>query len=379
MAELRYIMQGFQENVNFLDEIGKILDDKKYTDIWVLTAFANDLAIFNLMSSIKKSNARVSFIVGVRNNVTTLQALERLYDLKIRLFTFDTARVESIFHAKVIVGYGAHFAKVICGSANITTGGLANNIEAGVITDLNLTVKADNVFFAEAKDYISRIVHDYPENVKMISNKKDIFELFENGLLIDENQGKLRICHSRSTNKDNEKTIVSKFPLERKKLHGFGKKQTNAILRKLNHTTVEEVCEEVWKSNKLTKSNLGIVKKGTNPKGEMSLGKGQYRSINQFTYFRNDIFGNLQWERNRNEDEIANAHFTLILCGVNYGEYTLKLLHKRKGMIAYKQNNYVTSIRWGDISHLVKNKNLLGRELILYRSKNKKHFVIDIE
>jgi HKD family nuclease len=172
MAELRYIMQGFQENINFLDEIKYILENNNYADVWVLTAFVNDLAVYNLMPSIKKSKARISFIVGIRNNVTTYQALGRLCDLNVNLFTFDTARAESIFHAKVIVGYGTESARIICGSANITTGGLANNIEAGIITNLDLKVKADESFLVEARNYIEKMICDYPENVKVITNKK---------------------------------------------------------------------------------------------------------------------------------------------------------------------------------------------------------------
>ena len=53
--------------------------------------------------------------------------------------------------------------------------------------------------------------------------------------------------------------------------------------------------------------------------------------------------------------------------------------YKRKGMVAYQQNNYVTSIRWGDVSHLLKNENLLGRELVIYKTSDKERYVIDIE
>ena len=128
MAEFKYLMQGFQEDINFFEEIKDILENKSYKEIWILTAFVNDLAVYNLMESIKRSKAKVSFIVGIRNNVSTYQALDRLYNLNVDLFTFDTACVESIFHAKVVVGCSSDFARIICGSANITSGGLANNI-----------------------------------------------------------------------------------------------------------------------------------------------------------------------------------------------------------------------------------------------------------
>lgn len=325
--------------------------------------------------------ADISFIIGIRNNVSTYQALEYLININVSVCVFDIARVESIFHAKIVAGSGLTTAKIICGSANITTSGLANNIEAGIISKLNLECEADKKFWTEVKEYIDNIIYNYPKNVKKISEEREINELFKQGLVMDENQRRLRSDFSGEDKEKQEKSIVSRFLLANKKLLNLGKKQkqTNVILRKLNQITVEETCEKVWRSNKLTKSHLGIVKSGTKPKVEMSLVKGQYRQIDQLTYFRNVVFGALDWINNEKGDEIATAYFTIIISGINYGEYELKVLHKRKGMKAYTQDNYVTSIKWGTASYLLKNENLLGRELVLYKTHNEKHFLINIE
>lgn len=56
MADLKYIMQGFQEDINFFDEIKEVLEKDDFTSVWILTAFINEHAIYNLMPSIKKSN-----------------------------------------------------------------------------------------------------------------------------------------------------------------------------------------------------------------------------------------------------------------------------------------------------------------------------------
>ena len=99
MADFKYIMQGFQKDINFFDEIKEVLETEDYTSIWILTAFVNERAICNLMPSIKKSKADISFIIGIRNNVSTYQALKCLINMKVSVFVFDTARIESIFHA----------------------------------------------------------------------------------------------------------------------------------------------------------------------------------------------------------------------------------------------------------------------------------------
>lgn len=100
MADFKYIMQGFQKDINFFDEIKEVLETEDYTSIWILTAFVNERAICNLMPSIKKSKADISFIIGIRNNVSTYQALKCLINMKVSVFVFDTARIESIFHAR---------------------------------------------------------------------------------------------------------------------------------------------------------------------------------------------------------------------------------------------------------------------------------------
>lgn len=54
MADFKYIMQGFQKDINFFDEIKEVLETEDYTSIWILTAFVNERAICNLMPSIKE-------------------------------------------------------------------------------------------------------------------------------------------------------------------------------------------------------------------------------------------------------------------------------------------------------------------------------------
>ena len=125
---------------------------------------------------------------------------------------------------------------------------------------------------------------------------------------------------------------------------------------------------------------MGIANnENTNPKGEMGLGKGKYIEIDPFSYFRDLVFKDIVWKKNKKGDETGEAKFTLIINGINYGMYLLELLHKRQGMVAYEQNNYVTSIRWGECSQIIKNKALIGKELTLLKSESGDYFLINIE
>lgn len=382
MADLKYIMQGFEEKVNFCDEIITILSDYKYKEVYILTAFINDVAVYNLEKAVKNTKANSVFIVGIRNGVTTVQALRSLYKLEVEIYTFDTARSDSIFHVKTVWSKGRNEARIICGSANITTGGLANNIEAGIVLDLSFEEECDRLLNREIEDYIEKIIYNYPENVKKITKAEDIEELFNQGLLVDENKKGKRVV-GNSKNKDQDlTTITSRFPLVKKKMKfpTSKNKQLEAIYRKIYDITLEDRCIEVWRSKKLKKTHLGITsKKSTHPKGEMSLGKGKYKDIDPYTYFREDVFGKLKWGKNKNGDEIAEAKFTLIISGINYGIFKLEILHKRQGMVAYKQANYVTSIRWGECSRIIRNKSLLDKQFVLLKSQSQGNFVIDIE
>ena len=57
MAQQKYILQGFDKNIGFLKEIIELLKDTDFTDIWFLSAYLKENAIYNLTSSIKKSGA----------------------------------------------------------------------------------------------------------------------------------------------------------------------------------------------------------------------------------------------------------------------------------------------------------------------------------
>lgn len=102
MADLKYIMQGFQEDINFLDEIKEVLEKDDFTSVWILTAFINERAIYNLMPSIKKSKADISFIIGIRNNVSTYQALECLININVSVFVFRSCGYGKIEELEVL-------------------------------------------------------------------------------------------------------------------------------------------------------------------------------------------------------------------------------------------------------------------------------------
>lgn len=380
MGQQRFIIQGLDVNVSFLKEIKKLLLNENFSEVWFLTAYLKSDAVYNLSPEIKKSKAKVHFIAGIGNGVTSQQALNELLKLKVELYTVDTAKLGSIFHVKEVLAYGSNLACIICGSANITPGGLSRNIEAGVVSTLNLTKEEDREFFQQALDTVSTLITAYPEHIKK-QTADDIDKLFESGRVEDEN----RIAPSTATKATSKHSISAKpFPLQTVEL----KTRKKNVLHKAITTTKNDghdisVLEykQVWQSKPLAKSNIGVTDNpNTHAKGEMGLGKGKWSgNFNPQQYFRNEVFGSLEWKQNDLGDTIAEGVFKLHICGTDHGDFKLTLLHKRKGMEAENQNNYLTSVRWGDASELVRNKNLIGRTLRLYKSVDETHFLIDID
>jgi len=84
--------------------------------------------------------------VGIRNDITSVQAVKALLGLGVRVYAVDTGTRSVIFHPKLFLSEGKTTARLVIGSANMTFSGLHNNIEAGAILDLDLTNKDDKQF-----------------------------------------------------------------------------------------------------------------------------------------------------------------------------------------------------------------------------------------
>ena len=380
MGQQRFIIQGLDANVSFLKEIKTLLFDKSFSDVWFLTAYLKSDAVYNLSTELNRSKAKVHFIAGIGNGVTSQQALTELLKLQVELYTVDTARMGSIFHAKEVLAYGNNHACIICGSANITPGGLSRNIEAGVVSSLDLTNEDDKAFFDQAFGTINTLITAYPEHIKK-QTVHNVDKLLQCGRVENENQ----ITTSTATKATSKYSIGAQpFPLQSVELKTRKKNVLDKVITVTNNDDQNiSVFEykQVWQSKPLAKSNIGVTDNpNTHAKGEMGLGKGKWSGdFNPQQYFRNEVFESLEWKSNELGDTVAEGIFKLHICGTDHGDFKLTLLHKRKGMEAENQNNYLTSVRWGDASEYIRNKNLIGRTLKLYKSIDGKHFLIEIE
>jgi hypothetical protein len=166
----------------------------------------------------------------------------------------------------------------------------------------------------------------------------------------------------------------------------------NVLLEVVSESEIEQnlSCIEnseyelLWNSKDLTQRDLSIpTGSNTNPTGSMLFKKADY-DIDQRHYFKDIVFSTLSWVPDSNSAYRhllrAECNFKVIILGIDYGIYKLKLSHNSKtNTPTYRQNNAMTQVHWGDIKHLVANRELLGKKLYLLKNVIDNSFVMEIK
>ena len=142
----------------------------------------------------------------------------------------------------------------------------------------------------------------------------------------------------------------------------------------------------VWESRELTERDLNIPSGGkTNATGALYFKKGSMENIDQRHFFREQIFHDLPWTRDvratKTHFERSEASFRLLVKGLDYGTYRLKLSHDTKtDSTSYEQGNEMTKVHWGDAKTIIAKQDLIGRIMSLYRKEgDPPGFLIEID
>jgi HKD family nuclease len=382
LTEIKFLYQGFTVNDHAMSLNNLLLRDNIEQVIFNV-AFVKKSGILLLYDGLKRISNKGTIFAGIRNGITSIQAVFQLLDIGINLYLVDTGSSNIIFHPKLYIFEFDNCYEIIIGSANLTGGGLNSNIEVSTLLTFDKSDLSINNFI---KDIIS-FPKKYKENIFKINNKKEAFLLFKEGLLIDE-----RIAHniiSGEKNKTNKKIddtpriklqnkylLIPKLKIKRKV-----KISTTSIIPSFKNWLL------VWESKELTERDLNIPSnKGTNPTGSMLFNKGNFDDIDQRVYFRNNVFNDLIWTKDDNPNkahyERSNAFFHFLIRGIYYGVFDLKLSHNTDiNSESYHQKNSMTQIHWGeDVKKFISDSNLLGEILELYKSNSSfNQFLIKID
>jgi hypothetical protein len=127
---------------------------------------------------------------GIANNTTSRQGLEHLFEIGVELNVVDTGRSDLIFHPKVFLAQGRDEMRALIGSANLTRGGLSQNVETGVFLRLNLGDAGDQTIIEQLStkfiEPLELLGTRYPKNVRRIGDLDALLRLAELGLIADE-------------------------------------------------------------------------------------------------------------------------------------------------------------------------------------------------
>ena len=391
MADLNFILQAVTTE-NHAESIRKLLALPKPTQIIVSVAFARTTGLNAIQDSIKPIAANTKFFVGIRNDITSIQAIKQLLELKIDLYAVDTGSRQVIFHPKLYLAANNSNAIAIVGSANMTFSGLHNNIEVSTRMALDFAKNpADKTFVDTVVLAFDTMLAKHPNHVFRIKDEKHATQLFDEGRLADETV--IVAPTAASSVRKGVRDDLAPMKLNRVNRPPPSKaKATAAVPAKVAPANaipaptkpIKGTNYLVWESKPLSERDLSIPKgANTNPTGSMGFKKGLYNDIDQRHYFYDDVFNNLLWKPDTpgSKKLKATAKFELVIKNISYGVFDLVVAHSTDTTSAsYKQSNFMTQLHWGEARPLIAKQDLLGRNLYLYRKDTTPpEFMIEID
>lgn len=378
MATMRFLLQGLDETEDHYAELVRLFDLSNISQCLISVAFMNAIGAEMVVEKLSPIANKLQFFVGIRNGVTSKQSIEVLMNHNIYPICVDTATQAFIFHPKIYLARNKEKATLIVGSANFTTGGLVKNIEASVITNLDLAIQDDY-------DLVEKVIHDFaelenqhPQNVFQINNTYDLDEMVCQGILVDETKLPYRTSSQAQTvqgrteqqprMKVNTRKLASLRTTKAQTVTNISVPFSKALITPVTNNQL------LWKSGPLTRRDLNIpTGVNTHATGSMLLKVGDpSQQIDQRHYFRDVVFSDAKWNPDSNPRyhhiERCFVKFRVIIKGIDYGIHELKLSHNtRTDTETYLQNNSMTQIHWGEnVKPLIAHEDLLDSILYIY-------------
>lgn len=398
MAHKEFIFQGMTARTH-KDTLRELFDVNDVKQVLVSVAYMSESGIEQIEDLLEKHAPLVNVFAGIRNDVTSYQGLCKIQAIAgSKLYAVDTGSRTVVFHPKLYLVRGANEARLMVGSANLTLGGLNNNIEAGVLIKFDLNEKADRNIVEEIESQLLALPNDYAEHVLLMDTVAKIEELKETGRVADEAAlpaPRPSTSSAKSGGSDPVPRIKLKTtPMYRKlraaqpapppapvvSVAGGG---AGAVASHAAAPVPGVHLELMWESKPLAERDLNIpTGKNTNKTGSINLDKGLLPEHEDHRpYFRVKVFNALNWNYRSPTVDEAWGVFHLVLKGVSYGQFDLVVRYTNSTTSkSYLQNNAMTRLSWGAMGAYIQNKSLIGCTLALYRDQaDPTQFVISID
>lgn len=193
------------------------------------------------------------------------------------------------------------------------------------------------------------------------------------------NQDNSNKASEQSKSKQNEEllTILKKFSGSRIKIKKFERTSHSKVTKTEQSESIqvetEQEFELVWRKPNLPKSD--VQRQPGNPTGGIRLTQARFKvndtTIDQTRYFRYDLFGNEEWKTGRAKlpsRETTIVEIELEILGQNFGIKNFMISHKPSGEAG--QGNYTTMLHWGNLGNRIRELNLVGKTLELYKTSD---------
>ncbi len=397
MAITELILQGFTTRTH-LTVLCELFAIPEIARISISVAYVKESGVEKIESQLKAHAKNITVFAGVRNDGTSYQGLARLRRIRgITLYTVDPGSRYVVFHPKLYLARGRTAARVLVGSANLTLGGLNNNIEASVVIDLDSANSADAALFDSIEANMAALPAEYPAHVVKITTIRQLDDMLRAGRLVDEQAVSPPRSTSSGGGSSGTNDAVPRIKLKvpplsrafrparrspRRTRRPITGKRRRGEFKQLPRVIGAEF-ESVWESAPLTRRDLTIPEGATsNQTGSINMDKGRLPDGVDFRdYFRNTVFGNLEWRTRSATVDEASAEFQLVLKGVRRGAFDLAIRHTTSTTsTSYKQGNAMTRLSWGPAREFVRRTDLIGRTLALYRdSVDPTRFLLEID
>lgn len=400
--EIKFLGQGFEAASS--DSVGHnlitLFGSGEYHTFTAVSAFLSQAGITGLGNLIKQDGNKfkdVTVITGVDQQGTSKEALEALLALNINSYVFYQPGI-SIFHPKIYLFEGDLKSTVIIGSSNLTTQGLFVNVEAS----LRLEIKHDDAdgmaILKQITDYYDGLYNLSDPNLSPLSDT--LIQTLVAANIVPTEPERRRLYSKSEGAAASRTSVTGVFP--RRALPtapaafkstrasnsasstGTGTAPTGTAVSNAQTvvaavttptaatqpTTGAQLGNLVWVRRSLPASSVQQFAAGTNPTGGLRLVQDRFFAsgavIDQTTYFRNVVFGGYAWAQVSLTPfvEVAVVPFEITIRGVNVGTFNLSIRHKPSGDAG--QNNYTTSISWGNAVAHITAQDLTGSRLELY-------------
>jgi len=376
--DITFLAQGYtaDSGLSVGNQLTKYLSRDSFHTFTGITAFASEGGVREFSYLIK--NAKTSFkslnlIVGIDQDGTSKEALLGINDLNINSYIFFQ-RESPIFHPKIYLFEGYTETKLIVGSSNLTLKGLFLNVEGSLLVEFLERDEEGRKVVSELKDRFKGFFDFNDPNLFKLT--PEIIDGFVADGIVPIEATRLRKDRKKTPNEsDQAKPNVDVPPRAIARLpQGFKRKSdTDKTASKINReleiegvTTHFELSEQIWSKLNLKTSDILIPgKPSTNTTGRLKLTQAGHK-IDHTTFFRFSLFKNYEWKirPNSNKEDVI-VRFKIVIDEIDKGDFGLTVTYNPKG--ESEQRNYTTWISWRGIGHIIREKNLTGKNLYLHK------------